>query len=94
MKIDDLNQDADERNKEIPIEISPELLSEDILKAVIEDFILREGTDYGSVDYSLDDKVRQVKKQIQKGDVKIVFDQSTETISLMNKSVFKTSLKF
>ena len=72
-----------EPNTEAPIEINYKLLSADILKAVIEEFVLREGTNYGDIDYSLEQKVLQVHKQIEKGDVKIIFDQTTESVTLL-----------
>ena len=39
------------------IEIPAERLSAEVLRAVIEEFILREGTDYGSYEVSLEDKI-------------------------------------
>lgn len=69
--------------EEIPIEIPPERLSEQILNSIIENFILREGTDYGSVEVSHEKKVEQVRKQIDSGKIKIVFDAASETVSLL-----------
>lgn len=68
---------------EAPIEIDPKLLSPEALRSVIEAFVLREGTNYGDIDYTLEEKVLQVQKQIQKGDVKIVFDQMSESVTLI-----------
>ena len=70
--------------KEQPIEIQPSELSEDALTGLIESFVLREGTDYGLVEVSLERKVEQVRKQLARGEIKIVFDLSTETVSLLN----------
>ena len=39
------------------IEIPPERLPEGTLVAVIEEYILREGTDYGNQEVSLDNKI-------------------------------------
>lgn len=58
-------------------------LSEAALRKIIEEFILREGTDYGAVEYSLDLKVGQVLKQLQRGDAALVFDDQTETIDIV-----------
>ncbi|HVK60800.1 MAG TPA: YheU family protein [Bdellovibrionales bacterium] len=77
------------KDQEKPIEVSPELLSDEALAGIIESFILREGTDYGSVEVSYDKKAEQIRKQIARGDVKIVFDQSSETLSLLTKDQFK-----
>lgn len=58
-------------------------LSAETLRGVIEDFVLREGTDYGDVDYSLDQKVEQVMRQLKAGKVKILFDAKEETCTLV-----------
>jgi uncharacterized protein YheU (UPF0270 family) len=43
------------------IEIPADKLSAEVLHAVIEEFILREGTDYGSYEVSLENKIDQVR---------------------------------
>jgi uncharacterized protein YheU (UPF0270 family) len=58
-------------------------LPADVLQAVIEEFVTREGTDYGAQDYSLADKVAHVKKQLERGDAVISFNQETETVTLL-----------
>jgi uncharacterized protein YheU (UPF0270 family) len=74
----------DKTNKEIPVEIGYQDLSLELLNNIIESFILREGTDYGAQEISLEKKTEQVLKQIQSGRVKIYFDQATETVSLIS----------
>jgi hypothetical protein len=59
-------------------------LSAETLEAVIEEFITREGTDYGQQEYSLQSKIEQVKGQLQRGEVKITFDPESETCSLIS----------
>jgi uncharacterized protein YheU (UPF0270 family) len=71
------------------IEIPAEMLSADILYGIIEEFILREGTDYGSHEVSLDNKIDQVKRQLTKGDVLITFDPATENCNLLTRHQFK-----
>ena len=67
------------------IEIPPGQLSEDVLQAVIEEFITREGTDYGLQDYSLEQKVLQVKRQLDSGRALIAYDPVTESCTLLVK---------
>lgn len=64
--------------------IPHEQLSADALRGLMEEFITREGTDYGW-ETSLERKVEQVKAQIERGDVVIVFDPATETVSLLTR---------
>jgi len=69
----------------IPIEIPLSAISEDALTGIIESFILREGTDYGAVEVALATKIKQVMRQIEKGEVKITFDAESESVTLLNQ---------
>ena len=42
-------------------------LTAELLHAVVESYVLREGTDYGEREFSLEDKVSQVVDQIKRG---------------------------
>ncbi len=59
-------------------ELSPELL-----RSVVEAFVLREGTDYGLSEVSLEDKVADVIEQLRRGRVEIVFDPNLETVGIV-----------
>jgi uncharacterized protein YheU (UPF0270 family) len=65
------------------IEVPHTLLSPAALRAVVESFVLREGTDYGAREYSLDEKVQHVMQQLQRGDARIVFDPRTESVQIL-----------
>lgn len=65
--------------------IPPDLLSAEALRGIIEDFVTSEGTDYGLEEVPLEDKVRAVRSQIDRGDVEIVFDPKTESIDLVRR---------
>ncbi|NMC61701.1 MAG: YheU family protein [SAR324 cluster bacterium] len=67
------------------MEIPPEMLSPEILKAMLEEFVLREGTDYGHDEYTLEEKVSQVRKQLKEGKLRIVFNEEDETFDLLRK---------
>lgn len=58
-------------------------LSEDALAGIIEEYVSREGTEYGDREFSLQDKVTQVKAQLQRGEVMIDFDPESETCHLI-----------
>lgn len=60
-----------------------EKLSSEALVALIESFILREGTDYGSQEVALETKVEQIHRQLVSGEVQIVFDPESESISIV-----------
>jgi uncharacterized protein YheU (UPF0270 family) len=67
----------------IPIRIAPDDLEPDTLRAVIESFVLREGTDYGAHEASLEAKVAQVLIQLRRGEAHITFDPGTESINVV-----------
>jgi uncharacterized protein YheU (UPF0270 family) len=73
------------------MDIPPESLSGEALQGVIDDFILREGTDYGVSEASLDKKRQDVLRQLENGKAKIVFDAETESITLVASTGLRLS---
>lgn len=71
------------------IKIPPDQLPQETLDAVIESFVLREGTDYGDVEFSLADKIAQVRRQMAKGDIVLVYDETLETCNLLTKRDYR-----
>ncbi len=59
-------------------ELAPETLT-----AVIESFVLREGTDYGERDVTFETKILQVRRQLERREAEIVFDPNTESIDIV-----------
>ena|SRR5690606_23697757 len=70
-------------NGEQGVELSPEDLSPEALRGLVEAFVSREGTDYGQVDRSLAGKVADVVAQLATGEARIVFDLESETASIV-----------
>ena len=62
-----------------------EQLSNDALQGLIEEFITREGTDYGIEEVSLSTKVEQIKAQLSRCEVVVVFDVASETVSILSR---------
>jgi uncharacterized protein YheU (UPF0270 family) len=62
-----------------------EQLSSEALQGLIEEFITREGTDYGIEEVSLNTKVEQVKHLLTRREVVVVFDFATESASLLTR---------
>ncbi|PWI33694.1 hypothetical protein DI392_09545 [Vibrio albus] len=54
----------------------------DTLDNLIREFILREGTDYGMEEVSLDKKVEQVRNQIESGEAVVLFSELHETVDI------------
>jgi len=60
-------------------------LNPDTLRALIEAFVLREGTDYGDSEVALSDKVNRVLSQLQAGQVVICYSEQEESVDLLTK---------
>jgi len=68
-----------------PVVVPHGELSEPLLRSVVEAFVLREGTDYGTREVSLDDKVAHVLEQLRRGRAEIVFDPNLDSVSIVVK---------
>lgn len=69
----------DEEGIEVPYDrINPETL-----RHMIQEFVTRDGTDWGDAGCTLEDKVRQVLQQLRTGKVKVVFDLRSQTANVV-----------
>jgi uncharacterized protein YheU (UPF0270 family) len=66
-----------------PVFVPHTELSPEVLRGVIESFVLREGTDYGEREFLLEEKLLHVHRQLERGEAQIVFDPNTETIDII-----------
>ncbi|MBM1142789.1 YheU family protein [Alcanivorax sp. MM125-6] len=55
------------------------------LDNLIEEFVTRDGTDYGEQEVPTATKVEQVRAQLKRGEASVVFDDATETVSVMTR---------
>ena len=65
------------------IEIPWDALAEDILNALVEEFVTREGTDYGVRDVAHETKIAQVIRQLERGEARILFDPLDSSITIV-----------
>ncbi len=61
-----------------------ESLSAEAQQGLIEAFVLREGTDYGQVEYSFEEKCLMVRGQLAAGKALIEFDPDSETALIVS----------
>jgi len=66
-----------------------EQLPADTLSAIIEEFILREGTEYGAEDVSKADKIAQVKQQLKQGTALLVFSELHQSVNILPADQFQ-----
>ena len=62
----------------------------DTLNALIEEFVTRDGTDYGDIETSTAAKVQQVMNQLERKEVFIVYSEEYETCTIKTKDTFET----
>ncbi len=83
------NQKAEQMDRERDeirgVRIPHEQLSPETLTAVIEEFITREGTDYGKTDIAFEHKIKSVRRQIEAGKALILFDEVTQTCNILSR---------
>lgn len=60
-------------------------LSPEAMQGLIEDFVTRDGTDYGERETPLAVKVAQVRRQLAQGTAVIVFDENDGTCTILPK---------
>jgi uncharacterized protein len=66
------------------VEVPYTRLAADVLRRVAEEFVTRDGTDYGAAEKSLEAKVADVTTQLERGDAAIVFDAASGTINVVS----------
>ncbi len=79
--------DETEHDEELPprVLVPWDRVSPAALQGILEEYVTREGTEYGPTDVPLEDKVRQVRRQLEKGEVVVLFDLTSQTVNLATK---------
>ncbi|MGB0936999.1 MAG: YheU family protein [Colwellia sp.] len=68
-------------------------LPSETLEAIIEAFILQEGTEYGEIDVSKNDKIAQVKMQLSAGTAVLVYSELHESVNIMPAEQFNQAIE-
>ena len=58
-------------------------LSADALAGIIKAFVLREGTDYGEREFTLEQKIANLRAKIESGDAQILFDPDSASVDIV-----------
>jgi len=66
-----------------PVEVPHTELPAETLRAVVESFVLREGTDYGAEDVPFDRKVADVIRQLERREAVIMYDPGTDSVDIV-----------
>ncbi len=68
----------------MPVVVPWKDIPAETLTNLIEEFVTRDGTDYGEQETSTAARVEQVHRRLRDGSAAVVFDEATETVSLMS----------
>jgi len=74
-----VNEEPDSK----PVEIPHAELAPVTLRAVVESFVLREGTDYGAQDVPFERKVADVMRQLERREAVIIYDPGTDSVDII-----------
>jgi uncharacterized protein YheU (UPF0270 family) len=70
-------------NEEKPVEVRWQDLSAAALDGLIEEFVTRDGTDYGVQERDLATRKQDVRRQLERREVRIFFDQTSGSANLL-----------
>jgi len=66
-----------------PVRVPVQYLTPELLRKVVEAFVLREGTDYGARERTLDEKVADVIRQLNDGSADVVYDPQSQSVDIV-----------
>ncbi|MDH3454202.1 MAG: YheU family protein [Desulfuromonadales bacterium] len=68
---------------EAGVEVPYQRISQETLRNMIQEFVTRDGADWGEAGCSLEDKCEQVLQQLRSKQVKVVFDLTSQTANIV-----------
>lgn len=78
-----MSDDFDQGDEARFLVLDADQLSPEALHGLVEEFASRDGTDYGAIEKTLEQKVAAVVRQLESGEVRIVFDRDEELANLV-----------
>ena len=67
------------------VQVPLSAVSPEALAGLVGEFVTRDGTDYGTQERSVESKTLSVRRQLERGEVVIVFDAESETFNIVPK---------
>ena len=64
------------------VEVPHTHLTPAALRSLAEEFVTRDGTDYGQVEKTLEEKVATLMRQLERGEAAILYDSESQTINI------------
>ena len=69
-------------------------LSPDALDGLIEEFVTRAGSDTGYTKNTLKQNIDVVKRQLERGDIFVVFDEKSQTANIVPRDELKERVDY
>ena len=67
------------------VEVPYKDINPETLRNMIEEFVSRDGADWGEAGGSMEDKIKQVLRQFESGKIKVVFDLTSQSANIVSK---------
>jgi len=71
------------------VEIDHTLLSSDALNSILIEFITREATEYGDFEIELEQKIMQIKRKLESGEVIIIYCSNEGSCEIVSCNSWK-----
>ena len=78
-----MSQKKPAEHREEGIEVPYDRINPETLRNMIQEFVTRDGADWGEAGCTLEDKVEQVLRQMRDKKVKVVFDLTSQTANIV-----------
>ena len=72
-------------HQEEGIEVPYQDINPETLRNMIEEFVSRDGSDWGDTGGSMEDKIKQVLRQFEAGKIKVVYDLTSQSANIVSK---------
>ena len=73
--------------------VPPLLLSAEVIRRLVEEVVTLDGTDDGAVE-RLEEEIRDVTRQLERGEVVIVYDHSSGTANIVPRRTARSAIGF
>ncbi len=74
------------------VEVPPARLEPEVLQALLQEYVTRDGTDYGERELGLAEKEQALRQQLQEGVLLLLYDTETEAWDLLEREQARSLL--
>ena len=85
---------ADAQDRHDAVVVPSGRLAADVIHRLVEEVVTRDGTDYGAVERTLEEKILDVTRQLERGELVIVYDHASGTANIVPKRTASSAIGF